>query len=83
MVGGSSAGRTGVEMSMAEERKRVAPESKEVRIGETCGETLLTPEVQFAIARGLRQAYGAVLEAPVPDRFARLLAALGRAEKDL
>ncbi|MFN3868088.1 MAG: NepR family anti-sigma factor [Hyphomicrobiaceae bacterium] len=41
----------------------------------------LSQEAQQAIAQGLRNAYGVLLEAPLPEKFADLLAALANPEK--
>lgn len=72
--------RTGADMSVAEDRKRDGCRPEEGPAGPVAGDVVLTGEAQLAIARGLRQTYHAMLEEPIPDKFARLLAALGRAE---
>ena len=48
---------------------------------DTIENSALSVEAQEAIARGLRNAYGALLDAPLPDKFANLLEALASSEK--
>lgn len=85
-LGGELRKRSGDRMSTAEDRARDLPEQDRVvdpdRVVdmEERKSATLSPVVQNAISRGLQEFYGSMLEDPMPEKFSRLLASLGRAE---
>jgi Anti-sigma factor NepR len=50
--------------------------------GDACRDVALPIELQGAIGQKLKMVYGQMLSEPLPDKFAQLLAELGKADKN-